>query len=298
MNNGLRRVWATGGAGFPDLDAIVMLQIARAVKGKCPFLLIQFARNLHDFVICNATLLRETTFEMTETRQWRFTFEQFERTVRSLSPERHGAPKVVRSIHGVISEMGSHVPPHLSVATKDKAKEAAKSMSDMIVSQHTRETEMETRLALLDNLILGKNKLILRSISDRIEETVICGVLGISRSEMRAKRIFTLDRLRAYRQRFKDNPHLVDSLHLTGDQVADVELVLGNALNSREVTSGRAHIKRFGDLEAHEDPTVYLPRIDTMISSVFGRDPAKIRAVKAVVNMYEQLQETFPDIED
>lgn len=172
---------------------------------------------------------------------------------------------------------------------------AAEDLNTMIKSQHDRESVLESRLAVLDSLELGRNKLILRSISDRIEETVICSELGISRLEMRVRGLFNVPRLEAYVGRDVWTPD--GMVPVTRQHVLRVKEVMAG-VSSRAFDRGRGHIKRLGDMEAHGDPTDYLGDIDTIVANVFGRDADKVSDVTVVVDVYREIVRAFvvPDL--
>lgn len=172
---------------------------------------------------------------------------------------------------------------------------AAKGLSTMITAQHARESAL---LSHVEKLALGKDKLILRSIADRIEELAICIALHISRTTMRERGLFTLAKLKAaIGKDIETGPGTTCRITQTHYDLADG---IVSSESSRYVTRGRGHIKRLGDIEAHEDPTPYMDTIEDIIEHVFGRDKAKIDDVNAVVNAYLHVLEQAKDdgIED
>lgn len=165
---------------------------------------------------------------------------------------------------------------------------ASKGLSDMIVLHHKRKTalveKLEETLRRHNHLALGKDKLVLRSISDRIEETAICGVLGISRDEMQAHKLFTVAKLEAAvgKRVVTENGIEID---VSAAHVATVKRSVSDVC-SCSVNRGRRHIRDLGDLEAHEDPKAYLPTVSAAIDHVFARDTAKVNDARSVVRAY------------
>ena len=202
---------------------------------------------------------------------------------------------ILKRVHVTISDLAVHVPAHMAKSIKESTVETSKNLTDVIMEQHLREETLSVRFSELerryDYLARGKDILILRSISDRIEEMAICAVLSIDRDEMRKKKLFTLahvkTRLGKHVKTFTGTTHTIVEADLE-----TMETDLSRLNSSRQMVEGRKYIKAFGDLEAHEDPEPYIEGIDACIRNVF-REAEKQRAVRAVVNFYKILRQQY-----
>lgn len=123
---------------------------------------------------------------------------------------------------------------------------------------------------------LAKDKLVLRSIADRIEEMIVCSVLGIDDSEMRRKQLYTVRRLvKAAADNSSVKGPQGTRVHVTQEHAHRASALLQPLLQQRAFTRGRAAIKNLGDFEAREDPLPYLPSISKAVENVFTTDASK-----------------------
>lgn len=134
----------------------------------------------------------------------------------------------------------------------------------------------------LDALLVGKSKLVLRSVSDRLEQTAICAVLAITRMEMEAHRLWRVSHLERAARRgdvvvcTRDN----NDLPLSMDHV---EALKQGVLADARVKRGREVIHAFGDLDALGDPAPYMSNIGLYIDAACDTEEARTN-VHAVVD--------------
>ena len=216
---------------------------------------------------------------------------------------RESLGRVHDCLNTLVSGMGEHSPELCTLAAR-----AAYTTSDVISKQLSSDHEsilelrsdiagLKKESASLRALILGKDKLILRSAADRIEETVVCAILNISRDEMRSRRLFTIDKVQkklGTRVTLEDESEVTIEQRHVDDMMADLTKYAG----PRPVGRGRTQIKKMGDMEAHEDPLPYHDRLGAIADEVFGSDPRTCNDVKAALKAYLAVRKHYhPDLD-
>ena len=169
---------------------------------------------------------------------------------------------------------------------KERSVDVSSRLSAFMVDQQNLKTH-------LDDLVLEKDKMILRSLSDRLPEMAISVVLGISRDDLRQHGLFTVEKLAA---------NIGATLTFRGGQAltvsqASVDAVkdaLANAFHAtrdaRGVDRGRGHIKAMGDPVAHADPEPFIGQLDKCIDRIWRGDIAKKHDVHLVVSAYKYMK--------